>query len=109
MTDMPKSDWRYLHGLIDALIERASWRMNQAVAEVLARTDLTERAKRVRVETLAKEHHRIIRDCFNDWSRSQVWFKCRLLVGHGMIEEDDLGPLTLETAEHIRSMFHEKA
>jgi hypothetical protein len=102
MIEMPKSDWRDPHGIVDSLIERASKRMNEAVAEVLSRTDLTERAKRSTIEEVAKNHRQIIRDCFDGW------LKCRLLVAHGMIEEGDLGPLTSETAEHIRSMFHDE-
>lgn len=107
MNEMLKSDWRYLHGIVDALIERASKRMNEAVAEVLSRTDLTERAKRSTIEDMAKNHRQIIRDCFDGWSHSDIWIKCRLLVAHGLIEEGDLGFLTSETAEHIRSMFHD--
>jgi hypothetical protein len=108
MIEMPKSDWRYLRGIVDALIERASKRMNEAVAEVLARADLTERAKRSTIEDMAKKHRQIIHDCFDGWSHSDIWLKCRLLVAHGMIDEADLGPLTSETAEHIRSMFHDE-
>ena len=81
--------------------------MNIAIAEVLARTDLTERAKRSTIEVMAKEHRKIIRDCFDDWSHSEIWFKCRLMVAHKMILESDLDNLTTETAEHIRTMFHD--
>jgi len=108
MIEMPKSDWRYLRSIVDSLIERASKRMNEEVAEVLARRDLTERAKRAAVEEMAKKHRQIIRHCFDDWGRSEIWLKCRLLVAHGILEERDLDSLTPETAQHIRSMFQEE-
>lgn len=108
MIEMPKSDWQYLKSIIDPLIERASKRMNEEVAEVLERRDLTERAKRATVEDMAKRHRQIISQCFDDWGRSKIWAKCRLLVAHGILEERDLDSLTPETAHHIRSMFHDE-
>ena len=82
--------------------------MNREVAEILARSDLTERAKRATIEEMAKENRRIIGHCFDDWGRSEIWLKCRLMVAHGFLEERDLNGLTVETADRIRSMFNEK-
>ena len=108
MIEMPKSDWQYLRSIVDSLIERASKRMNEEFVEILARRDLTERAKRVSIEEMAKRHRQIIRDCFDDWGQSEIWLKCRLLVAHDILEERDLNSLTPETARQIRSMFYEE-
>jgi hypothetical protein len=54
MIEMPESDWRYLQRIVGMLIERASRRMNLSVSEVLSRSDITERAKRAKIEPWRK-------------------------------------------------------
>ncbi len=104
MAEMPGKDAHYLRGIRDALIDRASEKMNAEVGAILARADLTARAKRVEVHRVVQRHHHMIALCFEDWKRSTMWLKCRLMVKHRILEEKDLAGVSSETAEHIRAM-----
>jgi hypothetical protein len=104
MADMPGKDAHYLRGIRDALIERVSDNMIAEIGAILVRPDLTARAKRVEIHELAERHHNTIAVCFDDWKRSTMWLKCRLMVKHGILDEKYLAGLTSETAEHIKAM-----
>ena len=104
MADMPGKDAHYLRGIRDALIERVSEKMNSEISGILARPDLTPRTKRVETHEAARRHHHTIALCFDDWKRSTMWLKCRLMVKHGILDEKDLAGLSSETAEHIKAM-----
>jgi hypothetical protein len=98
-------DWKYISGLHAEFLEEFSGRLNQELAELLRRKDITEDEKRHMVYKRVRERDRDIADCFNGWRRSDLAITALFLRKHGLLTDEHLKHLSPEAASMLRERY----
>ena len=102
-----EGDWQYISRLHADLLEEFSGRVNRELAQVLARSDITEDEKRHQVYERMRERDRDIADCFNGWRRSELPITALFLRKHGLLTNAHLQHLSSEAAAMLRERYPE--
>ena len=98
---IPESDWRYLQGIKNELIDRLCRRINEKAAAIVAGPGNSSHETYLRLYKHLQKSDRIVADCFNDWRRSTVWGTLHLLRRHELLGDDQFEHLSEETQELI--------
>ena len=86
-------DWKYMRSIHDELLHTLCERINRQAAEIVdsEKGDPHERYAKLYEHVLASDN--IVAECFDGWSRSDLWLTVLMLRKHGLLTE-----------EHIRNM-----
>ena len=106
MSDIKESDWKYLRNLKKTLLDRLC---NRILDNMQAESNLEKREPDVheqylKVYCLIKKWDKIVADCFDDWSRSNIIFNILFLIKHQVITDEEIDQLSDETKERLK--FH---
>ena len=110
MTDIQESDWKYLRNLKKTLLDRLCHRILDDIQAECAAVKREPDAHRQYLEVyhLVEKSDRIVADCFDDWSRSKIFFKVLFLIEHRVITEAEVEQLSDQTKERIKFLFKRK-
>lgn len=101
---MNESDWEYMRDLKKTLLDRLCDRI---LDDLHTKTGMAERQPDVhqqylKVYRLIKKWDKVVADCFDDWSRSELFFKILYLIKHKVITDAEVDQLSEETKEQIK-------
>jgi hypothetical protein len=104
MTDIRESDWQYLKSLKKTLLDRLC---NRILDNIQAECAVAKRGpdvheQYVKVYRLVEKSDKIVADCFDDWRRSQIFFKLLSLIKYRVITDGEIAQLSDETKERIK-------
>jgi hypothetical protein len=78
-------------------------RINQEAVAIVRSEAGSEHEKYLKLYKHIRDSDRIVADCFNDWSRSNVILKTFCLRQHGLLADEQLEKLSDETRDRIRT------
>ena len=106
MSDIQESDWKYLKNMKKALLDRLCNRIldNIQVESNLEKREPDAHEQYLKVYHLTKKWDKMIADCFDDWSRSDIIFNILFLIKHQVITDEEIERLSDETKERLK--FH---
>jgi len=99
---IPERDWKYLRKLQPEMLDALCARINQQAIQLLQSTKKTEHEKYLELYRHVNDSDRIVADCFNDWSRSNIWLKILPLRRHGLLTDEHVSQLSEESSELIK-------
>jgi hypothetical protein len=104
MVDFPESDWKYLRNLKKTLLDRLCHRiLDNIQAECsMEKRDLDVHEQYRKIYHLVKKLDKVVADCFNDWSRSNIIFNILFLIKYQAITAEEIDRLSGETREQIK-------
>jgi len=94
-----EKDWKYLRSIEAELLSGLCRKINQGAADILRSKAGSEHDKYLKLYKHIEASDRIIADCFNDWSRSNLWFKLPLLRMHNLLTDEQINHLSDESRE----------
>lgn len=100
---MQESDWKAFRTLVPMLRERYLKSRNQEIIAILADLKRNETERFWDAHERMKDIARVLRDCLDNHSRSNLYFALMLMRNHGMLLDEDLHHFTPETAAELRS------
>ena len=92
---IPEPDWKYLRKLQPELLNRLCSRINQNSLRLL-HSDKTEHEKFLDSYEHVEGANCIVAECFNNWTRSNVWMKVIILAKHDLLTDEDVKGLSEE-------------
>lgn len=102
MNRKPKeSDWKHYSGMIDFLKERYLKETNQKLNAVLTDPDQSATDQFWDTFEEMKKQKKVLRDCLDPHSRSNMYFSMFLMLRHGMLKENDLKGFSAELQEQL--------
>ena len=106
MNDIKESDWKYLRNLKKELLDRLC---NRILDDVRTEYGLEKREpdaheQYLKVYNLIKKRDKMVADCFDDWSRSDIIFNILFLIKYKVITAEEVAQLSDETKEQLK--FH---
>ena len=104
MNAIQESDWKYLRNPKKALLDRLC---NRILDNIQTECSLKKRQPDVhqqycKVYDLIKKQDKMVADCFDDWSRSNVIFKILFLIRYQVVTKEEIDNLSDETRERIK-------
>ena len=87
---LPEKDWKYLRSIEKELLSDLCGRINRSAVEIVQSAAGSEHEKYLALYKHIKASDRIVADCFNDWRRSNLDFKLRLLQLHNLLTGEHL-------------------
>ena len=107
MNEKPKeSDWKRYRDMVEFLRERYLKEKNQKLNEIL--TDSERSATDQFWDTFEeiKKQKKILEDCLDRHSRSQMYLSMLLMLRHGMLKEEDLKGFSEELQEQLTTHWN---
>ena len=106
MNEIKESDWKYLRNLKKELLDRLC---NRILDDVRTECGLEKREpdaheQYLKVYNLIKKRDKMVADCFDDWSRSDIIFNILFLIKYKVITAEEVAQLSDETKEQLK--FH---
>jgi len=102
---MLESDWKTISEMMPTLRERYLAEQNARLARMLTETGRSETERFWDTLAEMKRQSKNLRDCLNDYSRSNMWLHMRAMVNVGMLRKADLvvfsGELQKELADSL--------
>jgi len=91
---IPEKDWKYLRSIEAELLSELCRKINHGSAEILLSESGSEHEKYLKLYRHIKASDVIVADCFNDWRRSNLWFKLPLLRRHNLLTDEHMSNLS---------------
>ena len=102
MNGKPKeSDWKHYSGMIEFLKERYLKEKNQKLNEILTDSGRTATDQFWDTFEEMKKEKKVLQDCLDPHSRSNMYFSMCLMLRHGMLKESDLKGFSEELQEQL--------
>lgn len=101
MSKPKESDWRRFRDSLPQWRERYLININKQISAVLDDPDKTATEKFWDIYEFQKEQSKILRYCFDDYSRSDMNLKLQGMYNYGMVGDEDLGFFSDELNEKI--------
>lgn len=106
MNDIKESDWKYLRSIKKTLLDRLC---NRIMDNIRTECDPDKRQPDVheqycKVYNLIKKQDKMIADCFDDWSRSNIIFNILFLIKYQVITAEEIDKFSDETKKRLK--FH---
>jgi len=106
MNNEPKeSDWKHFRALVPDLLERYLEKRNAELIDLLQDDSRTPTERFQAVEERTREEAKILSQCLDGHSRSNMVMAMVAMRGHGMLADDDLEGFSEELREQIRTLF----
>jgi len=102
---VPEKDWKYLRSVQAVLLTSLGKRINSKAIAILQSTELSEIEKYRALFRHIQDSDKIVAECFDDWRRSNIWFKLIALYHHNLLTEDHLRDLTNETKDLLENVL----
>jgi hypothetical protein len=96
---IPEKDWKYLRSIEAELLSDLCRKINERAAEILRSESGSEHEKYLKLYKHIEASDVVIADCFNDWRRSNLWFKLPLLRRHSLLTDEHISRLSDESRE----------
>ena len=109
MNGKPKeSDWKQFRDMVEFLRERYLKETNQRLNEILTDGDRTATDQFWDTFEEMKKEKKILQDCLDQHSRSQMYLSMLLMLRHGMLKEADLKGFSEELQEQLTTHLNMK-
>ncbi|MDX2111269.1 MAG: hypothetical protein SFY80_13635 [Verrucomicrobiota bacterium] len=96
-----ESDWKTFRNSLPELREKYLYKKNQDIVKLLNNPKESPTECFWKAEERIKEEARILRDCFDGYSRSKMYLHIMLMCRYGILEKEDLEKFSEELqAEH---------
>ena len=106
MTGKPKeSDWKRYRDMVSDLRERYLKEKNQELAEMLTSSDKTPTERFWDTLERMKKEGKILQDCLDPHSRSNMFMSMMLMLRYGMLKEEDLEGFSEELHHDLTSIL----
>jgi hypothetical protein len=99
---MTESDWKKYSARVPEWRDRHLDQRNRDLVELLQEPGKTPTERFWETRKRIESEARILRDCFDRHSRSNMKFALLLMLRHGVIEIDDLSDFSNELKEDLR-------
>ena len=96
-----ESDWRLYRDNVAGWRERYLARKNEDLVAMLHDEDKTPTERFWAAKERMAEEARLLRDCLDRHSRSQMGFHLRLMVRYGMVSAEDLAEFSEELRQNV--------
>ena len=109
MNGKPKeSDWKQFRGMVEFLRERYLKDKNQKLNKILTDTERTATDRFWDTFEEMNKEKKILQDCFDRHSRSQMYISMLLMLRYGMLKEADLKGFSKELREQLTTHLNMK-
>ncbi len=81
---IPERDWKYLKKIKSEMLEALCDRINKEARHILEVSAKSEHEKYLSLYRHIKDSDQLVADCFNDWRRSNIFFKIPKHLGDGL-------------------------
>jgi hypothetical protein len=109
MNGKPKeSDWKQFRDMVEFLRERYLKETNQRLNEILTDGDRTATDQFWDTFEEMKKEKKILQDCLDQHSRSQMYLSMLLMLRYGMLKEADLKGFSEELQEQLTTHLNRK-
>jgi hypothetical protein len=106
MGQNPKeSDWRQFCAMVPDLRERYLEAKNQELTNMLTGSDQTPTERFWATFEQMKKESKILQDCLDNHSRSQMSMSMMLMLRHGMLKKEDLNEFSDELREQLMAFL----
>lgn len=107
MSGINEADWKYMRGMKKTLLDRLC---NRILDDIYTESGVAKREPDVheqylKIYRLIKKWDKVVADCFDDWSRSELFFKILFLIKYQVITDAEIEKLSDETKEQIKFYF----
>lgn len=104
MIGIKESDWKYLGNLKKALLARLCNRILDDIRTECGQEKREPDAHEqyLKVYDLIKKKDKMVADCFDDWSRSDLIFNILFLIKYKVITDEEVAQLSEETKERLK-------
>lgn len=104
MSEINESDWKYLKNMKKTLLDRLC---NRILDNIQAECNIEKREPDVhkhylKVYPLIKKWDKMIADCFDNWSRSDIIFNILFLIKYQVITNEEIDQLSDETRKRLK-------
>lgn len=105
MHDKPKEpDWKAFRAMVPELRERHLEKVNAELAALLKKEGSTPTERFWAIEERIGQEAKILRQCLDGHSRSQMTLFMALMLRHGMLADADLQSFSPELAGRLRNL-----
>ena len=109
MNGKPKeSDWKQFRDMVEFLRERYLNEQNHKLNQILTDSDRTATGQFWDTFEEMKKEKKVLQDCLDGHSRSQMYFSMLLMLRHGMLKEKDLKGFSEELQEQLTTHLNMK-
>jgi wyosine [tRNA(Phe)-imidazoG37] synthetase (radical SAM superfamily) len=99
-----ESDWKKFKNSLDKWRERYLKRKNDEIRAILKDNDLDETEKFWNIVDFQKNVSKILRNCFDGYSRSRMSLHMALMKKFEMIYQEDIEEFSKELQEHLKNV-----
>lgn len=99
-----ESDWKKFKNSLDKWRERYLKRKNDEIRAILKDNDLDETEKFWNIVDFQKNVSKILRNCFDGYSRSRMSLHMALMKKFEMIYQEDIEEFSEELQEHLKNV-----
>ena len=99
-----ESDWKKFKNSLDKWREGYLKRKNDEIREILKDNDLNETEKFWNIVDFQKNESKILRDCFDGYSRSRMSLHMALMKKFEMINQEDIEEFSEALQEHLKNI-----
>ena len=98
-----ESDWKKFRNSLDKWREHYLKRKNNEIRSILEDNNLNETEKFWNIVDFQKKESKILRDCLNDFSRSNMFLHMALMKKYKMISKEDIEEFSEELKESLEN------
>ena len=95
--DFSERDWKYLNKIKPDMLNALCLRIRKRVESIINAPDKPEHEKYLELYQCVQDSDELVALCFNDWRRSTIEMKLRLLLRHDLLEREHIQNLSDET------------
>lgn len=103
--DVKESDWRLFRDRVPEWRERYLGTVNEEIADMLGSDDGTPMEIFWEAKERMDEEGKILRDCLDGHSRSNMTMHLLLMYRHGLIDDADLDAFSDNLRDHILELY----
>jgi len=96
-----EKDWKYLRSIKDDLLDALCLKINEKAVKIVRAENMSDYDKYLALFKHVNDSDKLVADCFDDWRRSNLWFKLPLLQRHKILNDEHLANLSAESRELI--------
>ena len=101
---IPEIDWKYLRSIQSELLSSMCERINREAMEILRSEEMAACDKYRKLYHHMLDSDEIVAKCFDDWRRSNIRLKVFMLHRNGLLTEENMRHLSVETKNLLKSI-----
>ncbi|RPI76528.1 MAG: hypothetical protein EHM45_12685 [Desulfobacteraceae bacterium] len=99
--EVNKADWKKFRNSLEMWRERYLKRKNNEIRAILGSKDLDETGKFWNIAEFQKTEIKKLRNCLDNYTRSNMTLHMALMKEYGMIDPEDIREFSVEMQKHI--------